>query len=118
MNTQLAIDITQIASAEVKSIIRPALESRMPLENNRMFLERARDRLHDACRKFEDLTYAEQFDFVYLPLFDALATLTQALRCKPICRDHVIEAAALLEEVSKAVCPTVDRQSDMIGGDR
>lgn len=100
MNTQLAIDIAQIAAAEILPVLRSAVKSRMPLASNRRFLEQARDRLHEACRKFEELTYAEQFDFVYLPLFDALANLTQALRCEPICRDHIIEAADLLERIS------------------
>lgn len=53
------------------------------LRLNAMFLCQVRDELDTLCRLF-NADNQEQFESAFLPLFDALALLNDALACKPI----------------------------------
>jgi len=85
MRANVAHDLVAFTLLEIRPILGAVRCSPFPLESNRFFLKSVRDKLHDTCKRFEDGTDAEDYGMFYIPLFDALSFLTDALHRTPIC---------------------------------
>jgi len=60
------------------------------------YLRAARDRLHEACSVLEHTDACETHEEIYLPLFDALAYVTDSMRASCFNRTMVAAAAQTL----------------------
>lgn len=65
-------------------------------------LNDVRDCLHHTCRRFEDGTDAETYEDDYLPLFDALGFITDAVNARPVHRPGIERARETLLHLMEA----------------
>lgn len=90
MNRKLAYCIAYIAATESLLLIRCALRGPEPLGFYRPILAKAREKLHSACRVFSKAGADSRYPHLYLPLFDALGSMTHA------CKSHYPDSDGLL----------------------
>jgi len=84
-------------------ILRRILASSAGLDFHRFFLKSIRDELDKLCRAFEEGDASELFEQVYLPVFDALALINEALGHRSIIAASVECALELLEELDRTL---------------
>jgi hypothetical protein len=76
------------------------------MELRRRRITELRDRLHQACCFFENDDACVEYEDLYLPLFDALAFINEALHRKPIPAKPLNIALARLETLLPKTTPT------------
>lgn len=101
MMRTLAHDIAYIAALESLPFLQRAIDGPVNLTPFRQPLNKVHDRLDRALTMMADKDLAEDFDDDYLPIFDALCLLRDALSRKIVNRDLVERAAAVLTEVKR-----------------
>ncbi len=79
MNRQVAVDLAKICAAELLPRVHLVNRTKQMPNMRREYLVQIRDRLHAACTSFEADDSAEEHEDVYLPLFDALAIVSDEL---------------------------------------
>ena len=94
-NTQRLVART--AAKEALRDLYPCFVGVGSLEFRRKLITRVRDRLHEACRMFENAEPDELDEEFYLPLFDALSFITVGTGIKPIRKKPIENARAALE---------------------
>jgi hypothetical protein len=92
MQYQTAHGIATVALWKLLKLFKAVMESRMTLESKRFALRSIRDGLHEACLQFEAHEGANEQEDIYLPLFDALSFLNQALG-SPEMDEMIVRAA-------------------------
>lgn len=97
----LAHDIAYIAALESLPFLQRAIDGPVNLTPFRQPLNKVYDRLDRALTMMADKDVAEDFDSDYLPIFDAMCFLRDALSRKLVSRDLVERAAAVLAEVKR-----------------
>lgn len=105
MRPKEAHQLATVTAAECVKWIDKVLNAGFSPNCYRNILNDVRDKLHHVCRLFEDGTDAETFEDDYLPLFDALGFITDAVNARPVhrpgierCREtllHLMEAGVL-----------------------
>jgi hypothetical protein len=91
-----------MALHESISTLRPFLTRILAskLRINAVFVVQVRDELDALCRRF-DAEIFEEYESAYLPCFDALALLNQALACRPIDLAPCEQALKRLESLER-----------------
>lgn len=105
MRPEIAHDSAMFMLKEIQPMLDRIWASN-DLDFNRVFLTSIRDRLHKICVHFEEYGGAEDFEEIYLPLFDALSLLTDALRKKPVDRKGVRSTMVRLERLADLLAAT------------
>lgn len=82
---------------ETKKLLAAAAAAVKLPSYRREFLEKARDRLSRACLHFEMGDACELHDDCYLPLFDALAFVTDALKVPALESERITQALFVLD---------------------
>lgn len=89
-----------------RTAAKEALRQLVPLTTNvgtierfRKKLEHVRDRLHAACRLFEQTDADFLNEAIYIPLFDALSLITETLSHRPMRRTPVARAMCCLDQL-------------------
>lgn len=99
MNANTAVGIVDVMGAEVLSMLKHVRRP-SPMENvRRECIKRVIDKLHDACQRFERDDAAEEHELLYMPLFDALALVTDSIRLPDIDNRALDQAYAVLSAV-------------------
>lgn len=89
---------------QVEPILQRTLgKSQRDLDAFRFFLRIASERLYDTCTHFETAGGAEEFEELYLPVFDALSHLNYALSTKTINADSVRAAHACMDILGELI---------------
>lgn len=101
MERKLAFDIATIAAAEVRPMLHQAKACPHLAAHRRDLLQRVLNRLHRGCRLFEDKRGAEEFEELYLVLFDALACVADAIKQPRACEDCIDQALFILTAVDE-----------------
>lgn len=116
MNRKLANAIAYIAAVESLPILKGAVMTRRNVSINGTFLKTCRDRIYAVVQRFERDNLSEQFEDVYIPLFDSLSLITYALIQTPISVEYIYRANEILEGLKRKTWQENHDLSDSEGG--
>lgn len=105
MRPEIAHNSAMFMLMDVRPMLHKIWASNQPLEFHRLFLNAVRDRLHSSCVHFETHGGAEEYEEIYLPIFDALSLLTDALLKKPVDRVSARGAIDQLDALAELLSP-------------